>query len=55
MIESLLKRIERKRKEHRRWIALILCLSMVVSLGVFSGLRKAAVAKTYTRVVLECP
>ena len=55
MIESLLKRIERNRKEHDRLIALILCLSMVVSLGVFSGLRMDAIAKTYTRVVLECP
>ena len=55
MMESLLKRIEKNRKEHRRWIALILCLSMVVSLGIFSGLRKDAIAKTYTSVVLECP
>ena len=55
MMESVLKRIERNRKERDRWIALVLCLSMIVSLGVFSGLRMDAIAKTYTRVVLECP
>ena len=55
MSESMLRRILRDHQARRRSIALILCLSMVVSLGVFSGLRKDAVAKTYTRVVLECP
>ena len=55
MSESMLRRILRDHQARRRSIALILCLSMVVSLGIFSGLRKDAVAKTYTRVVLECP
>ena len=55
MMESLLKRIERNRKEHERLVALILCLSMIVSLGVFTGFRKDAVAKTYTQTVLDCP
>ena len=55
MMESLLKRIERNRKEHTRLIALILCLSIIVSLGVFNGFRKNAVAKTYTKTVLDCP
>ena len=55
MIDSVLKRIERNRKEHKRWIAMILCLSLVVSFGTFAGLRKDAIAKTYTRQVLECP
>ena len=55
MSESLLRRILRDHQAQRRTIALILCLSMVLSLGIFSGLRKDAIAKTYTRVVLECP
>ena len=55
MSESLLRRILRDHQTQRRTLALILCLSMIVSMGIFTGLRKDAVAKTYTRVVLECP
>ena len=55
MMDSLLKRIENNRKAHGRWIALVLCLSMLVSLGTFAGFRKTAVAKVYTREVLDCP
>ena len=55
MMESLLKRIENNRKAHSRWVALVLCLSMLVSLGTFAGFRQKAVAKTYTKEVLDCP
>ena len=55
MMDSLLKRIEKSKKAHGRWIAMILCLSMLVSLGTFAGFRKTAVAKVYTREVLDCP
>ena len=55
MMESLLKRIENNRKAHARWIAMVLCLSMIVSLGTFAGFRQRAVAKTYTKEVLDCP
>lgn len=54
-MESLLKRIERNRREHDRLIALILCLSLIVSMGTFAVFHKTAVAKTYTRQVLDCP
>ena len=55
MMDSLLKRIENNRKARGRWIAMILCLSMLVSLGTFAGFHKTAVAKVYTREVLDCP
>ena len=55
MNETLLKRILRAHRERRRMIALILCLSMIVSMGVFTGLHRNAIAKTYTRQVLDCP
>ena len=55
MMDSLLKRIEKSKKAHGRWIAMVLCLSMLVSLGTFAGFRKTAVAKVYTREVLDCP
>ena len=54
-MESLLKRIERNRREHDRLIALVLCLSLIVSMGTFAVFHKKAVAKTYTRQVLDCP
>jgi len=54
-MESLLKRIERNRREHDRLIALILCLSLIVSMGTFAVFHKKAVAKTYIRQVLDCP
>ena len=55
MMDSLLKRIEKSKKAHGRWIAMVLCLSMIVSLGTFAGFHKTAVAKVYTREVLHCP
>ena len=55
MMDSLLKRIENNKKAHTRWLAMILCLSMIVSLGTFAGFHKTAVAKTYTKEVLDCP
>ena len=55
MMDSLLKRIEINRKAHARWIAMVLCLSMLVSLGTFAGFHKTAVAKVYTNEVLDCP
>ena len=55
MMDSLLKRIEKNRKAHIRWLAMVLCLSMIVSLGTFAGFRQTAVAKTYTKEVLDCP
>ena len=36
-------------------IALVLCLSMLVSMGTFAAFHKTAVAKTYTKDVLDCP
>ena len=55
MNESLLNRILRDHKRQTRSLALILCLSMLVSLGTFAGFHKTAVAKVYTRKVLDCP
>ena len=55
MNESLLNRILKDRKRRTRSLALILCLSMIVSLGTFAGFHKTAVAKVYTREVLDCP
>ena len=55
MNESLLKRIMRSHKEQRRLIAVILCLSVVVSLGTVAALRQTGEAMTYTRRVLDCP
>ena len=55
MNESLLNRILKDHKRQRRMLVLILCLSMIVSLGTFAGFRKNAIAKVYTREVLDCP
>jgi len=55
MNESLLNRLLRARKRQRRMLVLILCLSMIVSLGTFAGFHKNAIAKVYTREVLDCP
>ena len=55
MNESLLNRILKDRKRRTRSLALILCLSMIVSLGTFAGFHKNAIAKVYTREVLDCP
>ena len=51
----MLNRILRARKRQRRMLVLILCLSMIVSLGTFAGFHKNAIAKVYTREVLDCP
>ena len=55
MNESLLNRILKDRKRRTRSLALILCLSMIVSLGTFAGFRQTAQAKVYTKEVLDCP
>ena len=55
MNESLLNRILKDHKRRTRSLALILCLSMIVSLGTFAGFHKTAIAKVYTREVLDCP
>ncbi len=55
MNESLLNRILRDHKRQTRSLALILYLSMLVSLGTFAGFHKTAVAKVYTKKVLDCP
>ena len=55
MNESLLNRLLRDRKRQRRMLGLILCLSMLVSLATFAGFHKNAIAKVYTREVLDCP
>ena len=55
MNESLLNRLLRAHKRQRRMLVLILCLSMIVSLGTFAGFHKNAIAKVYTREVLDCP
>ena len=55
MNESLLNRILKDHKRRTRSLALILCLSMIVSLGTFAGFHKNAIAKVYTREVLDCP
>ena len=51
----MLNRILRDRKRQRRMLVLILCLSMIVSLGTFAGFHKNAIAKVYTREILDCP
>ena len=55
MNESLLNRILKDHKRRTRSLALILCLSMIVSLGTFAGFHQKAIAKVYTREVLDCP
>ena len=55
MNDNLLNRILRDHKRQTRSLALILCLSILVSLGTFAGFHKTAVAKVYTREVLDCP
>ena len=55
MNENLLNRILRDHKRQTRSLALILCLSMLVSLGTFAGFHKTAVAKVYTNEILDCP
>ena len=55
MNESLLNRILKDHKRRTRSLALILCLSMIVSLGTFAGFHQTAIAKVYTREVLDCP
>ena len=55
MNESLAMRFLRNQESRRRMVGAILCLSILVALGVFAGLRKDAIAKTYTIQVLDCP
>ena len=43
------------RKAHNRWVAMVLCLSMLVTIGTFAAFHKDAIAKTYTRKELFCP
>ena len=51
----MLNQILKDRKRKTRSLALILCLSMIVSLGTFAGFHQTAIAKVYTREVLDCP
>ena len=51
----MLNQILKDRKRKTRSLALILCLSMIVSLGTFAGFHKTAIAKVYTREILDCP
>ena len=55
MNDSVLRAILKRHKKEKRWIALVLCLSMLVSLGTFTSLRMRGEARTYTRRVLDCP
>ena len=54
-MERFLQLVEMRRKEQRRWLAMVLCLSIIVSMCTFAGFHKDAIAKTYTRRVLDCP
>ena len=54
-MDSFMKRIEENRKAHARWIAWAVCLSILVSFGVFTGFHQRALTKSYTRQVLDCP
>ena len=55
MNKNMLNQILKDRKRKTRSLALILCLSMIVSLGTFAGFHKTAQAKVYTKEVLDCP
>ena len=55
MNDKLLKGLLRQQKKHHRWIAIVLLLSLVVSLGTVTSLRLEGEARTYTRRVLDCP
>ena len=54
MNKNMLNQILKDRKRKTRSLALILCLSMIVSLGTFAGFHKTAQAKVFkeTGVIL---
>ena len=55
MTQSLVSRLLKMNQAHRRWIALLLCVSVFLSLGVFALLHRTAAAKSRTTRVLACP
>ncbi len=50
-----LKALHINRKNGRRYLALLLCLSMVIGLCTASLLTRVGEAQTYQKKVLECP
>ena len=45
----------REHKEYRRWVALFLCLALVISTATTALLTRPGVAMTHTERVLSCP
>ena len=54
-MNCVLKQVNKKRAERRRQIALLLCLSVLVPLGVCTGTPRTGIALSNSQVTLACP
>ena len=55
LLNQSLKNIQKARRNGRRYVAVLLCLSIIVGLGTFSLLSKEGEALTHQKKVLDCP
>lgn len=55
MMNRVLEQVNKKRAERRRQIALLLCLSVLVPLGICSGTLRTGIALSNSQLTLACP
>ena len=55
MMNRVLEQVNKKRAERRRQIALLLCLSVLVPLGICSGTLQTGIALSNSQLILACP
>ena len=55
MMNRVLEQVNKKRAERRRQIALLLCLSVLVPLGICSGTLRTGIALSNSQLILACP
>ena len=54
-MDIFMRRLEKKRKMQERRMALMVCLSILVTFATFAGFHIDAVTKVYTVSILDCP
>ena len=48
------ERFLRERKDYKRWLAVVACLAVLVTLGTVAALKNTGSAMTHTQEVLNC-
>ena len=54
-VQNQASSILRTKKNHKRWLAIVICLAVVVAIGTVAVLTMPGVAMTHQDKVLDCP